>query len=906
MKMFSKAAVLGTTAILSGLIAASGALAQVETITITAQKREQTLQDTPVSVAVVTGEQIEQSQIRDAADLQMLVPSLRVSEFATSSNTEFNLRGIGTSSFNPGLEPSVGIFIDGVYRPRSGSAINDLLSVERVEVIRGPQSTLFGRNTPAGVVSIITQKPEYEFGYTGEVTIGNFGARILRGTVTGPISDTMAFRLDGTTHQNDGYITAEDGRDINNRDRQSFRAQLLWNPGDNTEVRIIGDYGTIDENCCAAPFAYYDPIDQGAIVGLGGTAVPANPNGGRIAIDGDLNTVLDTSGVSVQIDHDFDGVTLTSITAWRNYDEDQNFDADFSDLDLISARHIQNQYDSFTQEIRLTSTGDNQVDWMMGGFFYDNQLHFQNSTPYGADARNFFDAASAPTVAALVSSLGLPVGTGGITLLEFFLDMNQAAGVGNFVPLASGSAALPTTPAEGFIATSHGLLSEDYQYDTQAYSFFGQLDFHLTDDFTVTLGGRYSNEDKTMTTSVNQPDPISAFSFMDLAQDLRIVAPGLCNPGLFPVIGGDACAYLVPVILLGQGATHYPNPSGGAPIPIDPASPLPSYLAGTAYNPLLGFSAFQNWAPVNAADFPTSRNDSNFSGNIILSYDVSDTLNVYTSYATGFKPGGFNVSTNAAFTGVFEFEEETSSSFEAGMKGSLFDNHFVYAVAYFNQEVEGFQTNNFVGNGFALENAGSIEVSGIEFEGTWAPTPGLVFTGGFTYLLKSQYGDYSFAPCPDTFNGVGVWDAGDPDYALCEVGAERTNSGGVTALFNDLSGRDRGNSEFVGSITGTYTWAVNDSMEAFVRAEATNISSFGLTTSQDPRTFANQEGFSLVNASFGIGAEDGRWGLQVWGRNLFEQDYVKGAFPSVGYLGTSVNAYPGDPQTYGITLRIRG
>ena len=158
MKMFSKAVAMGTTAILTGLFAGS-AMAQVDVITVTSQKREQTLQDTPVSVAVVTGAQIEQSQIRDAADLQTLVPALRVSEFATSTNTEFNLRGIGTSSFNPGLEPSVGVFIDGVYRPRSGSAINDLMSVERVEVIRGPQSTIFGRNTPAGVVSVITMAP---------------------------------------------------------------------------------------------------------------------------------------------------------------------------------------------------------------------------------------------------------------------------------------------------------------------------------------------------------------------------------------------------------------------------------------------------------------------------------------------------------------------------------------------------------------------------------------------------------------------------------------------------------------------------------------------------------------------------------------------------------------------------
>ncbi|BDW99791.1 TonB-dependent receptor [Maricaulis maris] len=906
MKMFSKAVAMGTTAILTGLFAGS-AMAQVDVITVTSQKREQTLQDTPVSVAVVTGEQLEQSQIRDAADLQTLVPALRVSEFATSSNTEFNLRGIGTSSFNPGLEPSVGVFIDGVYRPRSGSAINDLMSVERVEVIRGPQSTIFGRNTPAGVVSVITMAPDFDFNYAGEVTVGNYGMRQARGTVTGPLSDNMAFRIDGNIHQNDGYIEVADGREANNRDRMSFRGQLLFNPSDNTEVKIIADWGNLDENCCAAPFGFYDPIDLAALVGLGGTAIPADPNGGdRIAIDGDLNTQLTTQGISAQVEHDFDGFTLTSITAFRQYDEDQTFDADFSDLDLVSLRHIENQYDSFTQEFRLTSTGDNMIDWMVGGFYYNNELTYANSTPYGADARAFFDAASAPSVAPLVASFGLPVGTGGVSLLEVFLNMNQAAGVGNFVPLASGNGALPTTPAEGFISTQHGLLSERYQYDTTAWSAFGTFDWHVNDQFTVTVGGRYSDEDKEMTTAINQPDPMSAFSFVDLARDLRLVTPGTCDPVLFGAVGGDACAYLVPSILFGEAQAAA---VGGDPsllntllaLGISPTTPLTAaQAANPALNPLLGFTAFQNFAPVNAANFPTSRNDSNFSGNLILSYDVSDTFNVYASYATGYKPGGFNVSTNAAFTGVFEFEEETAESFEIGAKGSLDGGRFVYAAALFQQEVTDFQTNNFVGNGFALENAGSIEVSGLELEGQWAPTDNLLITGGFTYLFESKYGEYSFAPCPDSI------DATDPNFTLCVPGNERTNNAGVTALFNDLSGRDRGNSELLGALTATYTQQVGDGMELSWRGEMNHVSEFAHTTGLDTRSFANQDAFQLYNASVTLSADDGAWAVQVWGRNLMDEDYTKGGFPSVGYLGTSYNTYPGDPQTYGITLRVRG
>ena len=177
---------------------------------------------------------------------------------------------------------------------------------------------------------------------------------------------------------------------------------------------------------------------------------------------------------------------------------------------------------------------------------------------------------------------------------------------------------------------------------------------------------------------------------------------------------------------------------------------------------------------------------------------------------------------------------------------------------------------------------------------------------GFTYLIDNKYGDYEYAPCPDSFNGVGVWDAGDPNFALCELGNERTNDAGVTALFNNLTGRDRGNSELVGSLTATLTTPLNNGWEIDWRGEATYVSEFLHTTSQDPRPFAQQDAFTLYNASVTIGSDTGSWALQFWGRNLFDEDYTKGGFPSVGYLGTSYNVYPGDPQTYGVTLRLRG
>jgi outer membrane receptor protein involved in Fe transport len=162
---------------------------------VTASKRSQTLQDTPIAVSVTSAADLQNAQIRDLIDLQSAVPSLRVSQLQSSANTNFIIRGFGNGANNAGIEPSVGVFIDGVYRSRSAAQIGDLPNVERIEVLRGPQSTLFGKNASAGVISIVTQKPQYEFGGSVEASYGNYDAIVLKGNITGPISDTVAFSL---------------------------------------------------------------------------------------------------------------------------------------------------------------------------------------------------------------------------------------------------------------------------------------------------------------------------------------------------------------------------------------------------------------------------------------------------------------------------------------------------------------------------------------------------------------------------------------------------------------------------------------------------------------------------------------------------------------------------------------
>ena len=241
-------------------------LAASNTIVVTATKREQTLQETPVSVSVTSGDTLEQAQIRDVLDLQTVAPSLRVSQLQNSSSSTFIIRGFGNGDNNFGIEPSVGVFIDGVFRSRSASSLNDLANVQRIEVLNGPQSTLFGKNASAGVISVVTREPQYEFGGSVEATYGNYNAVTVKGDITGPIGEGMAFSLDGSYNRRDGYGEIVNlGKDISDRNRWSARGQLLIEPTADLKIRAIADYSKIDEVCCVVSTLVAGPSSAWAV-----------------------------------------------------------------------------------------------------------------------------------------------------------------------------------------------------------------------------------------------------------------------------------------------------------------------------------------------------------------------------------------------------------------------------------------------------------------------------------------------------------------------------------------------------------------------------------------------------------------------------------------------------------------
>ena len=334
-------------------------------IIVTAQGRDQLLQEVPVAITVVDSELITNSGVTDVRGLRQLTPSLQSTTGQSSATgVVLSIRGIGTAGDNPGFEPAVGVFVDGVFRARAGLALSDMPELERVEVLRGPQGTLFGRNTSAGALSIVTAGPKFDFGGYIEGSYGNYNEKTVKLGVTGPLSDTLAVRVDGGWRERDGYITEiNTGKDINNVDRHFARVQLLYDNGDNVQFRMIADTARTNEECCGAIHTSIGSTGP-AIIGLTsalsggqttGLITPNDPADRNVAFTPgrDLTEKVNEWGLSGQLDVELGGVNITSITAYRDWDAERSMDIDFSGLDRAYRDGYQTGIKDFTQELRI-------------------------------------------------------------------------------------------------------------------------------------------------------------------------------------------------------------------------------------------------------------------------------------------------------------------------------------------------------------------------------------------------------------------------------------------------------------------------------------------------------------------------------------------------------------------------
>ena len=344
---------------------------ELPTIIVTARRGEEAAQAVPLSMVVLEGDELERAGLSAATSLPERVSGLVVMA-PNPRLTSFSIRGLGSNTQNDGIESSVGLFMDGVYLGRSGFSVFDLVDIERIEVLRGPQGTLFGKNTTAGAIHILTRLPEREFGGTAEATLGEYGTRQLRGTVTGPIVDDLAGRLTGYLTQRDGLTTnLYDGERLNDRDRRGLRGQLLWTPTSTLSGRFIAEWGRIDEDCCAYPLAapVHDTIlDRDAYMEY--TRVSTDPQDRLADSDGPTHYDIGQHGLSAEFAWDAaEHLQFTSLTAWRDWRFVPQSD-DATSLRLIH-NGIANEHSQFSQELRLnTRIGDAET---VAGLYYLHQ-----------------------------------------------------------------------------------------------------------------------------------------------------------------------------------------------------------------------------------------------------------------------------------------------------------------------------------------------------------------------------------------------------------------------------------------------------------------------------------------------------------------------------------------------------
>jgi len=828
----------------------------IEEIVVTSTKRQSTLQEIPVAVSVVQASDLNQSQILDVKDLQFLVPSLRITQLQSSGNTNFIIRGFGNGANNAGIEPSVGVFIDGVYRSRSAAALNDLPNLERIEVLRGPQSTLFGKNASAGVISVVTAKPSLDdINGSASLSIGDDSQFIAKGDINGPLSDTIGFSLSGSVNQRDGYYdNLAGGDELGELNRWGVRGQLYFLPSDSLEVRVIADYSDLDEACCGVANLFNGPT--GAIVqAIGGNLVPNAPFAYEGYYDFTPVNQFESGGISAQIDYDInDAMTLTSITSYRSLDRFENGDVDFTSAPLIdpSTGNLTDvQIDTITQELRLTGSTD-RMGWMVGGYYFDEDIDQDTGLIYGAGFRPYADL--------LTTVLG-----GGV----------PGAGPSPLDVLEAGLAGPPfNLPPGTFFAAGTGL-TEVASMDNQAFSLFAQADIDLGDRATLTLGVNYTEDDKDVTFDSTSTD---VFSALDLIQ----VGGGLIFQQVFDqAIAGGADPATAAAIAGAAAQAGAPVDCGDVP-------------AGTPCNPLIPLQALQ-FLPPNV-DYPNSVEDGSTSDDdttwtVRLAYDLTDDVNVYASAGTGFKASSWNLSRdsrpfpedqaaieaaglsvpNLTYSTRFA-EPEESTVYEIGMKARW--DTFAVNLAIFDQEIDEFQSNTFVGTGFVLLNAGKQSTTGAEIDIRWVPIDSFEATFAATLM--------------------------DPEYDSFEQAACVPPDGSTSANFTcDLSGETpAGIHEISFTTTGTYNFMIGD-ISGFARVEYIYEDDIQVIDNV-PQKYASRS-VSTFNSSIGLSWDNG-FEAMLWGRNINDDEYLLSAFPSVAQNG-SYSGYPNQPRTYGLTLR---
>ncbi|NJC41715.1 outer membrane receptor protein involved in Fe transport [Brevundimonas alba] len=833
----------------------------IDDIVVTAQKREQNLQDVPIVVTSLSAEALNSAGVRDIKDLQIITPGLVVTSNSSEAATTARIRGVGTVGDNPGLESSVGVVIDGVYRSRNSVGFGDLGELSRIEVLKGPQGTLFGKNTSAGVINIITEAPSFTPGFNGELTGGNYGAMGVGGSVTGPLSDSLAFRLYAGRRLRNGFYSVDTGdgpraeTDDSNQDFGTVRGQLLWLPSDSTSVRVIADYSRRDEHCCTGvqvrtgpTYPFIDALSAGM-----GQRPPAAgfgqlPYSRQAFANRASDQEVEDKGVSVEMNVDLPsllgGAQLTSITSARRWTSSNGQDSDYTGADIayrINDGNFGYDVDNLTQEFRLAGKTDT-LDWLVGAFATREDIDRGDAFYLGADY--------SPLLSLLLSSSlnaanpALPVSPA--TIGCYTRPGQTAAGFGGCLATGGMAPAGPTA-ATGPSFTIGQTFEDDYQQKSTSIAAFTNNTWHVTDRFDVTLGLRYTIDDKSVDVTQRNTNGNGATCSAALANAGAIAA----------VLGASAPTLLARFCLPWTNAAY------------------------------------------NNRHVAESFDDGELSGTLKVAYRFSPELMVYASGARGYKSFGYNldrVQTGITPNASLLFPSEVVDSYEFGFKSTLFNRTVLLNATYFDQTFEDFQLNTFLGTSFVVESIPELTSKGVDADFMWfTPVEGLSLQGGLTYI-DARYGQFTAADLANPANY--------PQLSLLP---------GSRASFSP---------EWSGTASINFNRSLGDGLRGGFSLAAKYTGAYN--TGSDLLPFKVQDAFATMNGRIVIGTEDERWTLEFWAQNLTDEEYVQviyngflqgNAFAStVQPDGTYYNpaadtqtydAFLGQPRTFGATLRVQ-
>ena len=423
--VFMRLALAGTALLVVALPAQAQTTPDADTddIVVTTRQRAENVQTVPIAVSVVSGEQLDRAYTVNTQQLSLLVPSLNYSS-ANPRNTAFTIRGLGSSvvavsQANDGLEGGVGFYIDQVYHARPATAAFDFSDIDRIEVLRGPQGTLFGKNSTAGAISITTRLPTFTPEASEEISVGSFNYVQAKASASLPLTDTIAARISGLVTRRDGVIrnivTGEDHNGIGN---QAVRGQLLFQPNDRVSVRLIADFTNFESNCCTQVYFRVAPTLKPAArqypalaAGVGYTPASLDPYDRVTDIDAALGVSTNEGGVSAIANWNLGAATLTSVSAWRFWNWDAANDRDYTGLPIQLVQHIPSRQDQYSQELRLASNGEGALSYVGGLYFFRQRVIGRPISIYGPLAAYYLvgpttGAAATPVPGNLLDGFG--------------------------------------------------------------------------------------------------------------------------------------------------------------------------------------------------------------------------------------------------------------------------------------------------------------------------------------------------------------------------------------------------------------------------------------------------------------------------------------------------------------------